>query len=444
MATKSNSTTTSRQDNFSNTATSGGSHSETSSHTEGGSHSTTQGYSDSTSSTQGGASSLSAGKNYASGTIAENTQANFDKYGQEYVQSSNVANAYNNLQAAISGKPTFQSTYADKLAELYGQVMNRDKFSYNFNEDAMYQLYKDQYAQQGRAAMQDTMGQAAALTGGYGSSYSQAAGQQAYQNYLQQANNLIPELRAQAYQEYQAEGQELLNKYNVTNNAYNNEYAQYRNEVGDWQTDRGFAQSTYADERNFDYGQYTDNRNYWQNEYWQEKNSEQSSLSQTDQSNWSDSKSHTDSFSQTDTSSWSDTKSSTDTSNWSNSTTTGWNTGSSTTNGSSTGGSGSSGTTGTASGSTTQWSHNTASGVASPANITKALYQVYMNEGQQGVDAALKDLQTNGLTVGNTNYSFSQKSLSELQDELDSIQDNIYRYSGGKAGVSVANKLTGY
>lgn len=321
-STKQNSNTQSQSNQ--QTSTTGGSNSTTNSHTESSSHSLTQGYSDTTSSSTGGANTTTTGQSYASGIVSDNTQANFDKYGQEYQQSQNVANAYNNLQAALSGKPAFQSNYNNKLSELYDQIMNRDKFNYNFNEDAMYQLYKDQYTQQGRAAMQDTMGQAAALTGGYGSSYAQTAGQQQYQNYLQQLNNMIPELRNQAYQEYQAEGQELLNKYNITNDAYNNEYSQYRNDVADWQTDRSFNQSAYADERNFDYGQYQDNRNYWQNEYWNEKNSAQSNWSQSDQSNWNNSTSHTDSKSETNTTSVSDTTSKTNSSNWSNSNVNQW------------------------------------------------------------------------------------------------------------------------
>lgn len=313
-----NSTSTQDSKTSQKTSTIGGSTSNTSSHSEGGSTSVTQGYSDTTSSSQGGSHTLSGGKSYASGQIAENTQANFDRYNQEYVQSGNVQNAYSNLQAALSGKPVFQSTYEDQLANMYQQLMNRDPFSYNFNQDNMYQLYKDQYQTAGKQAMQDTMGQLSAMNSGYGSSYSQTAGQQTYQQYLQQLNNIIPELRQQAYQEYQAEGQELLNKYNVTADAYNREYGQYRDATSDWQSDRAFNQSAYQDERNFDYSQYTDNRNYWQNQYWQEKNAEQTNVQEADSTNWEQAQSHTDSYSQTNTSYWENSNSTTNSTNWSN------------------------------------------------------------------------------------------------------------------------------
>ena len=59
------------------------------------------------------------------------------------------------------------------------------------------------------------MGQAAALTGGYGSSYSQAVGQQQYDAYLQKLNGVVPELYQLAYSRYQDEGDELKDQYNM-------------------------------------------------------------------------------------------------------------------------------------------------------------------------------------------------------------------------------------
>lgn len=245
----------------------------------GGQNSSTVGSQNTMSQNVGGGQTSSTGKSWASGTVSDRTQQGFNNATGEYVQSQNVTNAYNALQEAMTGKPTFQSSYEDQLANLYSQIMNRDKFNYNFNEDAMYQQYKDQYTRAGQRAMQDTMGQAAALTGGYGSSYSQAAGQQSYQNYLAELNNMIPELRNQAYQEYLAEGQRQQDLFGLTKDMYQTQYGQYRDAVGDYQSDRGFQQGLYSDERNFDYGQYTGDRNFWADEYWREKNSEQSNSS---------------------------------------------------------------------------------------------------------------------------------------------------------------------
>lgn len=321
--TKGSSQTTGSSSTSGSSYTTGGSSSTTKSHTEGGSHTVTnsKGGSSSDSVSNGGANSQTYGKTWASGVVDSDVIANKKKYESEYKQSQQVTDTYDRLQNTLNNKPgAFTSSYTDRLNNLYDQLMNREKFSYNFNADPMYRMYAEKYTQQGRQAMEDTMGQAASLTGGYSSSYSQTAGQQAYQNYLTQLNDMIPELRNQAYQEWQAEGEDLENKYNLTQNAYNNEYNQYRDTVSDWQADRSFDQSDYQQERNFDYGKYSDNRSYFQNEYWNQRNAETSNASNTDQTNWS--KSHTDesnwSNSVSDSTNWSDTVSKTNSTNWSN------------------------------------------------------------------------------------------------------------------------------
>lgn len=281
--------------------------------TSGGSHEVSSGSSttDTYAHKEGGSHSTSYGKQWASGKVEDNTQEHRDKYNTDYEEGDKVTDTYDRLQGTLNNKPTFQSTYEDKLNSLYDSIMNRDKFSYDFNADNMYQLYKDQYTTQGKKAMQDTMAQAAALTGGYGSSYSQSAGQQTYQNYLQDLNNMIPTLRDQARNEYDREGQDLYNKYNITSDAYNREYGQYRDQMADWQSDRTFNYGMYSDERNFDYNQFTNERNYWNDEYWKEKNSEWSNYQVTDTNYWEDSQSHsTTNFSNVS-----------DMSNWSNSST---------------------------------------------------------------------------------------------------------------------------
>ena len=277
---------------------------------------------------------------WASGEVADRTQEKFNQATEDYVRSQKVDDAYANLQSALNARPAFQSKFEDKLNDMYDKIMNREAFSYDFNKDAMYQQYKDMYQTQGKRAMQDTMGQLAALNSGYGSSYSQTAGQQAYQNYLEELNNRIPELRQQALDEYDREGNRLMQQYNLTNDAYNREYGQYRNDVTDWQADRSFDQSAYQDERNFDYQQAMNDRNFWQNEYWQERNSAQSNLNEQEAANWNQSESYSKSRSETDTRSWSDTSttshsdtnSTTNTTGWSNTLSNNWSTTNGTTN----------------------------------------------------------------------------------------------------------------
>lgn len=97
--------------------------------------------------------------------------------------------------------------------EALDEYLSREDFQYDVNADALYQQYKDRYQELGKNAMKDTMGQAAALTGGYGSSYAQQVGQQAYQNYMQQLGDVIPELYQLAYNKYQSKGDQLYKTY---------------------------------------------------------------------------------------------------------------------------------------------------------------------------------------------------------------------------------------
>lgn len=237
--------------------------------------STTYNKSNSSSSSNGGSTSTTKTHSYtaAVGPVNSLTLENFNKYAQEYQEGEKVTNAYNQLQNQLNNAPgQFQSQYESMLNAAYDKIMNREDFSYNMNNDVLYQQYKDQYKTQGKAAMEDTMAQAAALTGGYGSSYSQTAGQQQYQNYLNALNDKLPELYQLSYQKYKDEGQELKDQYDITADRYNTEYGQYRDEVADYQTDRNYFYNQYSDERNFDYNKYNDNRNYWANEYWNERN----------------------------------------------------------------------------------------------------------------------------------------------------------------------------
>lgn len=96
-----------------------------------------------------------------------------------------------------------------ELERLYAAITGRHAFSYDPASDPVYNSYAQSYRRRGRLAMRDTMGQAAALTGGYGSSYAQSVGQQQYDSYLQSLGEALPELYGMAWQRYNAEGDAL-------------------------------------------------------------------------------------------------------------------------------------------------------------------------------------------------------------------------------------------
>lgn len=135
----------------------------------------------------------------------------------------------------------WQDPYEDKWSGYMKQYTSRKPFSYDINADALYDQYKDQYIQQGRMAMMDTMGQAAALTGGYGNSYAQSVGQQAYNQQLNQLNNVIPDLYGMALDRYNQQGDDLLAKYNLYKGLSEESYYNHQTDLENWYKEFGIA-----------------------------------------------------------------------------------------------------------------------------------------------------------------------------------------------------------
>ena len=125
----------------------------------------------------------------------------------------------------------------DQALEAY---LNREDFQYELNSDALYRQYKDRYQELGRAAMEDTMGQAAALTGGYSSSYAQNVGQQAYQRHLKELDDVIPELYQLAYDRYQSKGDALYQTYQ----AYDQQEKQAAEQLR-WEEEQAFQKQQW-------------------------------------------------------------------------------------------------------------------------------------------------------------------------------------------------------
>ena len=180
-----------------------------------------------------------------------------------YQPSETVQQAQALLQQQLSQRPgEYQSQWQDKLDELLGKIQNREPFQYDLNGDALYQQYKDRYIQQGKQAMMDTMGEAAALTGGYGNSYAQTAGQQTYQGYLQGLNDKIPELYQLALDVYDRDGQNLYDQLALIGERENQDYSRYRDDLSEYNTELDRLWSQYVTERDTDYSRYADERDY--------------------------------------------------------------------------------------------------------------------------------------------------------------------------------------
>lgn len=186
------------------------------------------------------------------------------KESNKYTYDPNTNQAYLDaleaLKNAQQNMPQYSGKYDEQLQEIYDQIVNRKDFTYDLNSDALYQQYKDQYAQMGQMAMMDTMGQASAMTGGYGNSYAQGVGQQAYHGYLQQLNDKVPELYSLALGQYNQEGQDLLNQYSMIGDLAGDEYAKYQDALNQYWNQLNY-QKQLADQ------EYERGFNEWQTQY---------------------------------------------------------------------------------------------------------------------------------------------------------------------------------
>ncbi len=153
-----------------------------------------------------------------------------------------------------TGKPgAYESRNKGQLDALYDQIVNRKPFQFNLDENGLYRQYKDQYVHLGKMAMEDTMGQAAGLTGGYGSSYAQGAGQQAYNQYLQQLGTIVPDIYAQERAAYDQEGAALADRYAMLADKEDRDYSRWADDYNRWFTEQQAAQDQANWERQFAY-----------------------------------------------------------------------------------------------------------------------------------------------------------------------------------------------
>ena len=156
-----------------------------------------------------------------------------------------------------------RTSYTDKVEEFMGKIEN---FQYDPNSDMLFQQYLSSMTQAGQMAMQDTFGQASMLTGGYGSSYATSAGNQAYNAYLQEAYNNLPEYAQMAesslYNKYsmyqQADEKEwgrTLEQYGMYNDQaktlYDQDYRAWADEVANATNLANMQQSNYWNDKTY-------------------------------------------------------------------------------------------------------------------------------------------------------------------------------------------------
>ena len=196
--------------------------------------------------------------------VSKNTAQRMGQANQGYQPSQQAQQAQQQLQQVQSQRPQgFKSKYGADLDNILQQIQNPQEVKYEFNGDNLFRSYADYYTQMGKQASLDAMGQAAALTGGYGNSYGQMVGQQQYQQYLLPLYDRGMELQQQAYQRQRDKIGDQYRQYELLADAEGQEYDRYRDTMGDWEREREYQAGRADTEQNRSWDQFLQDRDYW-------------------------------------------------------------------------------------------------------------------------------------------------------------------------------------
>lgn len=192
---------------------------------------------------------------------------------KEFEASKATEEAKKAVQEQERKRPEYAGRYDQALSQALDTLMQQPSFRYRLDGDALYKRYRDSAVKNGRLAMEDTLGQGAALTGGYGNSYAQSAGQQAYARQLDALGDRIPELYTLAMEQYRLQSQGLKDKYNLLLGADSRDYGRYTDSLAAWQKEADRLLEAYRTQRKLDYQTYRDDIAdwKWQTEYDEDK-----------------------------------------------------------------------------------------------------------------------------------------------------------------------------
>ena len=182
----------------------------------------------------------------------------------EYSESDEVAAAKAALAKAESAAPEkYVSNYSDEIKDLTSRILSGEKFSYDFNADPIYNVYREQAESDRRRAVDNAVSAAASLTGGYGNSYGVTAAQEASAKTMENLRNIIPSLLEAAYSRWRGEREMERERLRAVMDLENSDYGKYRDTVSDYLKDRDYFYSKYSDMSQSDFDRYLSELAQW-------------------------------------------------------------------------------------------------------------------------------------------------------------------------------------
>ena len=117
-----------------------------------------------------------------------------------------------------------ENKWYQQAVETAQALKERPAFSYAPERDPLYQAAKQTAVEQGRRAMEDTLGKTAGLSGGYASSYAQSVGTQAYDRQISKLRELLPDYYDRARANYDRETDALHDTLSTALGLYDKDY----------------------------------------------------------------------------------------------------------------------------------------------------------------------------------------------------------------------------
>lgn len=159
---------------------------------------------------------------------------------------SRLSNARSELERFEQTKPAdYQSKYQGQIDNVMGKLDDLGDFDYDPASDTAYKQYKNEYTQKAKLANQNAQANAAAQTGGYGSSYGTQAGQNAYTATMNNLDNVLNSLQDQSRSEYTAKRTGLESQLSGLQNAEQQDYQNYQKDMANWMDGLQYRQNEY-------------------------------------------------------------------------------------------------------------------------------------------------------------------------------------------------------
>lgn len=157
----------------------------------------------------------------------------------------------------------YKGAYDKQLSSALDSVVN---WKYDPTKDASYQSLAKLYTQRGEQAARNTMGDAAALNGGFGTSYAVSAAQQSRNDYNAEFATKAMELEDKAYNR-------ASTSLSALRDADDTSYGRYRDKVSDNQWGYEQKNNNYWQGKNFKEDALMNRLNYNVNVYQAKKSS---------------------------------------------------------------------------------------------------------------------------------------------------------------------------